>query len=122
MRIFLETAVRIELDNASKGQCAVKLFIGTACVYRILGFFINGVEEPIDFLFVCGWFGGGVMCHHTTDPFKLVNVPCHICPMYVSNSFHEIFQGSSALFRETFVTIKKVSPSFPSIACISWSR
>ena len=94
----METAVRIELDNASKGQCAVKLFIGTACVYRIVGFFINGVEEPIDFLFVCGWFVGIVVSHHTANSFEFVDMAGHVCAVDMSNIFDEGFEGVLSLF------------------------
>ncbi len=61
MWILLEAAIDIKFDHTNKGKLAVKLFVGTACVYWIVDFLSDRVEEPIKFLFVGGGFGGGIM-------------------------------------------------------------
>ena len=37
MRVKLEAAMGVELDDACKGECAFKLFVGTVSVYGIVG-------------------------------------------------------------------------------------
>ena len=85
MRILLEAAVGIQLDNTSKGKCAVELFVCAACVYRVVCFLCHGGEEPVHLVFVCWWLVWVVVCHHSTDPFKLVNMTRHIGAVNVAN-------------------------------------
>ena len=89
MRVKLEAAMGVKLNDACKGECAFELFVCTVSMYGIVGSVFNGGKEPIHFLFVCGWFGGIVMSHHSTNSFEFVNMTGHIGSVGVSDSFDE---------------------------------
>ena len=104
MRVKLEAAMGVKLDDACKGECAFELFVCTVSMYGIVGSVFDGSKEPIHFLFVGGWFSGVIMSHHTANSFEFVNMTGHIGPVSVTDSFNESLERILMLLRKSFVS------------------
>ena len=98
MRIKLEAAMRVELDDACKGECSFELFVCTVSMYGIVDPIFYGGKKPIHFFFVCGWFSGVIMSHHTANSFEFVDMTGHICAIGVADSFNESLERFFSLF------------------------